>query len=96
MSEPAYLKKNKRYKKRYAQWAGNMEGVKPDYSCCAASVYDDFSKLWLQCARKRSTGPDNAYCWQHAKKHRPPPRVVSATGAGKRVPPENFERNKGK
>lgn len=55
------------YKKRYGVWSGNQWGAPPDRERCAEEI---FVKRWysMQCSRKAVTGPENAYCKQHAKK----------------------------
>jgi len=58
---------NKLYPKSYNPWAGNPEGVKPDFNRCCESVTPSRMGGWTshQCGRKRGFGPDKAYCKQH-------------------------------
>ena len=57
---------NSAYPAAYNKWAGNPEGVAPDFERCCAVVRDP--EIWTlhhQCARKRGYGPGEAYCKQH-------------------------------
>lgn len=53
--------------RRYAQWAGNPDGIKEDTTLCISEVYDMETFRHHQCTRKRGHGPNGEYCTQHAK-----------------------------
>ena len=56
---------NKRYQQRYDVWAGNPNGIAPDYTRCCEIVSNGIGRV-KQCSRKRCAVPDSAYCKQHS------------------------------
>lgn len=53
------------YPKSYSSWAGNKNGVKPDFSCCCKSVQSRDGWRSHQCSKPNGHGPDGAYCKTH-------------------------------
>ena len=63
--------KDKNGKRHYGAWAGNPYGHPERWGDCIAEVHDATSGLFYQCQRKRGHGPDQRFCKQHAKMHKP-------------------------
>lgn len=57
---------NARYPKSYGDWAGNPNGIPPDFKrCCEEVRIPGRWASYAQCQRSRGHGPDKAYCKQH-------------------------------
>jgi len=66
--------------RRYAEWAGNPQGVREDVACCVEEVWpNDRRMIPSQCSRKRGRGPRRLYCAQHWKMEEA--RLVRIAGA---------------
>lgn len=69
--------KNKKeaQRRRYAEWAGNKDGVLYDSNKCAYEIFATESYPVIhgprrQCSRKPGHGPGKIYCKQHSEKVR--------------------------
>lgn len=51
------------YQRRYGAWAGNPNGLPPDFSRCCETVQSDH--VSRQCGKRNGHGPDGAYCKTH-------------------------------
>lgn len=55
-------------KYRYAEWAGQPNGIAFDPARCAWEMWESRSFIGHQCHQKSGKGPDGLFCRWHAKK----------------------------
>ncbi len=55
----------------YGKWGGNPRGARENKDHCIAECYENWTRRFYQCTRKRGHGPNGDYCKQHAKRAKP-------------------------